>query len=87
MEEVDKSDQVKLREAYLALPAKTRKKLHKEYRKRNGLQESTFVRAFPKVGRNAPCVCGSNRKYKNCCYGNLNDCYVEVKHGISEDKI
>ncbi len=22
----------------------------------------------PKVGRNAPCPCGSGRKYKKCCY-------------------
>jgi hypothetical protein len=21
----------------------------------------------PPVGRNEPCVCGSNRKFKNCC--------------------
>jgi uncharacterized protein YchJ len=24
-------------------------------------------RAFPKVGRNAPCPCGSGKKYKRCC--------------------
>lgn len=24
-------------------------------------------REEPKVGRNEPCVCGSGRKYKNCC--------------------
>jgi len=23
--------------------------------------------AKPKIGRNAPCPCGSGRKYKNCC--------------------
>ena len=29
----------------------------------------TFVRprSVPKVGRNAPCPCGSGRKYKRCC--------------------
>ena len=27
----------------------------------------TVVRATPKVGRNAPCPCGSGRKYKHCC--------------------
>jgi SEC-C motif-containing protein len=27
----------------------------------------TVVRAGPKVGRNAPCPCGSGKKYKHCC--------------------
>ena len=27
----------------------------------------TVVRLEPKVGRNAPCPCGSGRKYKKCC--------------------
>jgi hypothetical protein len=26
-----------------------------------------IVREEPKVGRNAPCPCGSGRKYKKCC--------------------
>ena len=26
----------------------------------------TIVRAFPKVGRNDPCPCGSGKKYKQC---------------------
>jgi SEC-C motif-containing protein len=25
------------------------------------------VRAIPKTGRNDPCICGSNKKYKKCC--------------------
>ncbi len=29
--------------------------------------EGTFTRQQPKVGRNAPCPCGSGKKYKNCC--------------------
>lgn len=28
----------------------------------------TFVRETPKVGRNSLCSCGSNKKYKKCCY-------------------
>ena len=28
---------------------------------------SPAVRSGPKVGRNAPCFCGSGRKYKRCC--------------------
>lgn len=27
----------------------------------------TVKRAAPKVGRNDPCLCGSGRKFKNCC--------------------
>ena len=27
----------------------------------------TAVRRKPKIGRNDPCHCGSNKKYKNCC--------------------
>lgn len=27
----------------------------------------TFRREVPKVGRNAPCPCGSGKKYKQCC--------------------
>ena len=27
----------------------------------------TVVNTTPKVGRNDPCPCGSNKKYKNCC--------------------
>ncbi len=26
-----------------------------------------FVKDSPKIGRNAPCPCGSGKKYKNCC--------------------
>ena len=25
------------------------------------------VRSSPKIGRNAPCPCGSGKKYKKCC--------------------
>jgi hypothetical protein len=28
----------------------------------------TVRRAVPKLGRNAPCHCGSGKKYKKCCY-------------------
>jgi SEC-C motif domain protein len=27
----------------------------------------TVVRESPKIGRNAPCPCGSGKKYKKCC--------------------
>jgi len=28
------------------------------------------VRTKPKIGRNEPCICGSGKKYKNCCIKN-----------------
>lgn len=30
--------------------------------------ESPFVNPKSKIGRNAPCPCGSGKKYKKCCY-------------------
>ena len=27
----------------------------------------TLKRGMKKIGRNAPCICGSGEKYKNCC--------------------
>ena len=30
-------------------------------------QNVTHRRDGPKIGRNAPCICGSGKKYKNCC--------------------
>jgi len=29
-------------------------------------ENATVVRAYPKVGRNDPCPCGSGKKYKYC---------------------
>lgn len=31
---------------------------------------STYIRLHPKIGRNDPCICGSNKKYKKCCLTN-----------------
>lgn len=33
-----------------------------------GVAASPIVRAEPKRGRNAPCPCGSGKKYKRCCF-------------------
>ena len=30
---------------------------------------SMRTQAYPKIGRNSPCPCGSGRKYKKCCMG------------------
>jgi len=35
------------------------------------LPEQPFVRSGEKVGRNAPCPCGSGKKFKQC-HGKLN---------------
>ena len=34
---------------------------------RRGADAPSFVREVPKVGRNAPCACGSGKPYKSCC--------------------
>ncbi len=31
------------------------------------VKQKTVKRSEPKLGRNAPCPCGSGKKYKNCC--------------------
>jgi hypothetical protein len=33
----------------------------------NKIWEDKFQKPEGKIGRNAPCTCGSGRKYKNCC--------------------
>ncbi len=33
------------------------------------LPQAPFVNAAPRVGRNAPCPCGSGKKFKKCCGG------------------
>ena len=55
------------------------KKEHRElssFRKQDGIWYFTtgktrgpepVVRAMPKTGRNAPCACGSGKKFKKCC--------------------
>ena len=35
--------------------------------KMNGSNQITVRHEKPKIGRNAPCPCGSGRKYKKCC--------------------
>ena len=33
----------------------------------SGVSHTPYVNKEPHVGRNAPCPCGSGKKYKNCC--------------------
>jgi hypothetical protein len=37
------------------------------FRDRASGKPRPMVRAAPKIGRNAPCPCGSGKKYKQCC--------------------
>ena len=57
------------------LPEITRKRKEGERRLRAGqdwLKEpGPAVRPAPKVGRNQPCPCGSGKKYKKCCLGEV----------------
>ncbi len=34
---------------------------------RSAINETTIQRAAPKIGRNDPCPCGSEKKFKKCC--------------------
>lgn len=34
---------------------------------KEGGMNKTIVNEAPKIGRNDPCICGSGKKYKNCC--------------------
>ena len=46
----------------------SRPKLAEPFRAAAGRQDTgTGMRSAPKVGRNAPCPCGSGKKYKKCC--------------------
>ena len=37
--------------------------------------------ARKKVSRNAPCPCGSGKKYKHCCYGKGVEDYLGLGSG------
>ena len=38
-----------------------------EFIARYTVQQKPYVRTTPKIERNAPCPCGSGKKYKKCC--------------------
>ena len=40
---------------------------HRKMAARLVKEQSTIRRTSPKLGRNAPCPCGSGKKYKKCC--------------------
>jgi len=42
-------------------------KIKKHYRMVRKAQDTNIIRFEPKISRNAPCPCGSGRKYKQCC--------------------
>jgi preprotein translocase subunit SecA len=41
------------------------------YLRQMGLAPTPHQRTTQKVGRNDPCPCGSQRKFKKCCLGRL----------------
>ena len=38
----------------------------------------TLKRAYPKIGKNAPCPCGSGKKYKHCHMREVERQYVVI---------
>ena len=43
-------------------------KIKENYRLiRTTTKSDNIIRRAPKISRNAPCACGSGKKYKNCC--------------------
>jgi preprotein translocase subunit SecA len=57
----------KAREKELNKLAANYKKNKEQRPHKNGGRVVSFKRNSPKVGRNAPCPCGSGKKYKKCC--------------------
>jgi len=45
---------------------------NKKPSKKKGL---TIKRVFKKIGRNKLCPCGSGKKFKKCCEGNISNEY------------
>jgi preprotein translocase subunit SecA len=52
------------------VPEKKRRPLHLSHGD-EGARPTTVRREGKKIGRNAPCPCGSGKKYKKCCGANL----------------
>jgi preprotein translocase subunit SecA len=50
-----------------ALPRQKKKAMHLSHGGDGGERPATVRRQGKKVGRNAPCPCGSGKKYKKCC--------------------
>jgi len=44
-----------------------REEERKSRKEKNAGSNDNALSSFPKVGRNAPCPCGSGKKYKKCC--------------------
>jgi len=53
--------------ASLAVPVADKKIVPGERAAPMGWRAETSVRSAKKIGRNAPCYCGSGKKYKKCC--------------------
>jgi tetratricopeptide (TPR) repeat protein len=59
-------------EQSILLPGDTADDFYGEDNDANRFPEP-YMRPSPKIGRNAPCPCGSGKKYKKCCAGNEPD--------------
>jgi preprotein translocase subunit SecA len=57
--------QIQTQEDADRLPVRRRRRMRME--RGDGAKPKTIKRTQPKVGRNAPCPCGSGKKYKKCC--------------------
>ena len=49
--------------------------------KENKVHHNMTIRRKEKIGRNAPCPCGSGKKYKNCCGANKTTTAQDAKSG------
>jgi uncharacterized protein len=67
---------VKKREDLLVHLAASASKIHQYFEGQRHFnatlakESGVIKRSSPKVGRNAPCPCGSGKKYKKCCFSN-----------------
>jgi preprotein translocase subunit SecA len=50
-----------------------------EKRIQDGTTESATVTEARRIGRNDPCPCGSNAKFKNCCGSRLSESDERIK--------
>ena len=59
-----------LRQRPAELSEKKKRKMHFTHGD-EGDRPATVKREGKKIGRNAPCPCGSGKKYKKCCGANV----------------
>ena len=55
--------------SWLHLVTRLEKSYGDSMRDDGSVRGKTYQKAYPNVGRNDPCPCGSGKKYKKCCDG------------------